>query len=123
MLNPETRTLEQMFEFQKQLQLAHNRHLKAVPFDDPELCWTHISAAMYELAEAVQEDNRWKTLITDGKIKVRYDREAKLEELTDAMHYLINAVLLSGCDIQEFVDTYVRKNKTLIERAEKVCHT
>ena len=116
MLNPETGTLEQMFEFQKQLQLVHNRCLTEIPVDDPELCWTHISAAMYELAEAVQEDNRWKTLITDGKITVRYDRAAKLEELTDAMHYLINAVLLSGCDCEEFMAAYNKKNQVLVQR-------
>lgn len=45
-----------------------------------------------------------------------FNRDAFLEELTDAMHYLVGIAICSGVSAQEFYDMYVKKGKTNIER-------
>lgn len=108
-------SLFEMFEKQKQLQkLAYNEQTD-LPQDRPNLFYTHTTACIVELSEAIQCDTRWKEMLGSKRVPVT-DSEAKLEELVDALHFLINAVLFSGYDYEEFVAMYFKKGKVNVNR-------
>lgn len=99
--------LAEMFERQKQLQAMALGII--TPVDNAELSFLSMSACMVEIGEAIQCDSRWKHML-GGKRKDACDSAAKLEELVDAQHFLINAVLLSGFDVNEFFSKFIAKN-------------
>lgn len=104
-----------MFRDQKQLQkLAMDKNLN-LPSDMPLLFYMHATACMVELAEAIQMDTRWKASI-GSKRPLSVNKEGKLLELVDAMHFLINAVLYSGFSYQNFVEAFFKKGKVNVER-------
>lgn len=105
-----------IFENQMKLQeIALNTKL---PIDNPEQFYLHATASSIELAEAIQEDNRWKKLM-GGKRKLRLNKEAKLEELVDAQLFLINAIMFSGFNYDEFVSKCYAKHEVNLERMLK----
>lgn len=109
----ENNVLKEMFE--KQITLQNIACNTVVPNDNPEQFYLHTTACIVELCEAIQTDNRWKTMI-GGKRKEKNDRDEKLYELVDAMHFLINAVLYAGFSYEDFVDAFMSKNKVNVER-------
>lgn len=86
-----------------------------VPEDMPEQFYLHATACIIELSEAIQDDTRWKQMI-GSKRPPFVDKEGKLEELVDAMHFLINAVLYSGFSYTEFVKAFFEKGKVNVSR-------
>ena len=86
-----------------------------VPTDDPNMFYLHATACMVELSEAIQSDNRWKHML-GGKRPERVAPLEKLDELVDAMHFLLNAVLYSGFSYTQFVKAFFEKGKVNIER-------
>lgn len=108
--------LKEMFEKQKKLQ---KQFLDVdLPQDIPEQFYMHAMAANVEISEAVQEDNRWKKCL-GGKLNIKLNNEAKLEELVDAMHFIINSVLFSGFDYEDFVKSYEIKNNKNFNKFKK----
>lgn len=108
-----TDTLQAMFD--KQIALQSMACNAIVPKDDPDSFYLHATACIVELSEAIQCDNRWKHML-GGKRKERVDSNAKLEELVDAMHFLINSALYSGFTCQEFAKAFFDKGKVNVER-------
>lgn len=102
-----------MFSKQKALQsLACGYDL---PKDVPHAFYLHSTACIVELSEAIQCDTRWKEMI-GSKRPPKVNGAAKLEELVDAMHFLLNAVLYSGYDYEDFVKAFFEKGKINVER-------
>jgi NTP pyrophosphatase (non-canonical NTP hydrolase) len=92
-------TLKYIFAVQKLKQEAFLGI--ATPVDNPEQFYFSATAAMVELGEAIQEDERWKALI--GWDKTKHNKDAKLNELADVFMYVCNAVLFSGADYEQFM--------------------
>lgn len=101
--------------FMKQMQLQKIACNIDTPVDDPDMFYLHATACMVELAEAIQSDSRWKHMI-GGKRPPNVDQEAKLDELIDAMHFLLNSVLYSGFSYVQFVEAFFKKGKVNLER-------
>nr|DAJ99866.1 MAG TPA: NTP-PPase-like protein [Caudoviricetes sp.] len=109
----ENDVLREMFE--KQISFQKLACGIDVPEDLPDKFYLQTTACIVELCEAIQTDNRWKVLI-GGKRKEKNNNADKLDELVDAMHFLINAVLYSGFSYEEFVEAFKEKNIRNIKR-------
>lgn len=84
-------------------QKANQKFIKAIAHD-----------AMGELFEAVQELKNSKghraTEIDE------FDRDAYLEELVDTQHFLFEILILSGVNLEEFFEAYMKKGDTNFDR-------
>lgn len=103
--------------FLKQSSLQEMACGAKLPADMPDQFYLHATACMVELAEAIQNDSRWKHMI-GGKRKPEVNHSDKLEELVDAMHFLLNAVLYSGFSYSEFVKAFFDKGKVNVARQQ-----
>lgn len=105
--------LKKMFENQIKLQ-KHMLNMD-LPNDVPEQFYMHCNACNTELQEAIQEDNRWKKMFGNVRAE-KLNKDAKLEELVDAQLFLINAVLYSGFDVNDFYNAYQKKFEIVKQR-------
>lgn len=69
---------------------------------------------MHELFEANQHlKNSKDHRVTDVK---NFDRDAYIEELSDALHYFIEIAILTGVSMDELYEKYIQKGSINVER-------
>ncbi len=73
-------------------------------------------AAIDELAEAGDEVNRWWKKGYKEPEALENKREDILEEMIDALHFYLGALLILGVDGGDVVDAYLKKNKVNFDR-------
>lgn len=104
--------LVEMFNAQYELQKLITGIDK--PVDSVKDFHYSMTALVTEIGEVFSADKRWKTHRND-----KYNRVNKLEELTDCMAFLVNAIIYSGFDPYEFYTAFVEKHKVNMARLEK----
>ena len=67
-----------------------------------------IDAAIQELAESVQTLKNWKAR---KQTEMQSDVEHWKEEMVDALHFYVEALLLAGVTSEELYNLYFKKNK------------
>lgn len=107
--------LKIMFEKQKLLQSVIEG-FDNLPKDMPIIAHNNFSHLVSEASEIFQLDDRWKHWKSNPKFDVKKDKEAKLEEIADAFHCLINICLYSGFDEKEVFEAFIKKNDINFER-------
>lgn len=99
--------LEVMFDLQTHAQSNSFGGHPAQLDDDQKVTFIKdmILAAEDELHEALGEVG-WKPWATARFLR----RDAYIGELVDVMHFVVNLLLVAGCDAQEFYDRFTEKN-------------
>lgn len=86
--------------------------------DDLENYKYHLIAMSEEFGELVKSDKRWKNLRNN-----HYDRQNKLEELSDVLITFINMCIYSGFSYNDIYDSTIKKinknKKRLLEEVKK----
>lgn len=98
---------KEVFESQQYLQKQFNEIPNVVQM------YNSATAAMVEIGEMLQEDTRWKAYTTGSKKSPHTNRDAFIEELSDAMIYLINTAIYAGFsaeDLCKSIDAKIEKN-------------
>lgn len=88
---------------------------KDVPCDDIKLVSYHIQQLVSEIGEVLESDKRWKNYRND-----KYDREHKLEELSDCFIVLMNIAIFSDFSSKELTDAILNKIMVVKERIEEL---
>lgn len=88
-----------------------NEEITYIPCDNIYAASYHIQAMAEEFGELVKSDKRWKNLRNE-----HYDKENKLEELSDCFITLMNIAMFSGISADELVDSLNKKMKENAER-------
>ena len=104
-----------IFDMAKNIQHVKNNG-DMLPKDDPVKAFVMLSALVVEVGETLQEDKRWKSLVGDTRVHIN-NKENKIEELADVFIYLINAVLYSNVDADEFVEIVLAKMELVYNNA------
>jgi len=118
-----TDKLEEMFEDQNEYMqlLREHRSFPEYPVDltskDGQKL---VKAISYECADELCEARQ---LLKNSKshrvTEVRhFDRDDYIEELTDALHYMIEIAIVSGISVEELHSAYMRKGKINKQRIE-----
>jgi dimeric dUTPase (all-alpha-NTP-PPase superfamily) len=68
----------------------------------------NINATIHELSEATQVLKNWKSW---KQTEVEADADHYREEMIDALHFFMEAFVLSGITPKEIYETYLKKNK------------
>ena len=102
----------QQIKFQQEVikNIGYNADVKQIPEDNIKIAKYHMLAMMEEVGELVKSDKRWKNYRNK-----HFDKENKLEELSDCFITLFNIAMFSGISAQELEDALVAK----IERNKK----
>ena len=103
-----TGKFESLFNRQKMFQEIIEHEL---PFDDPKRFQYHMNAMVEELGEVLKADKRWKT-----HRNTTFNREEKLDELSDCFITLLNIALWSNFTQDELLDGIDRKIAENFER-------
>lgn len=85
----------------------------SVPVDDVRLSSYHIQQLMSEIGEVLDADKRWKNFRN-----LKYDRDAKLEEIADCFIVLMNVAMFSGFDGNELANVIDKKMDEVRNRIE-----
>lgn len=93
--------------------LGGNR-LDSLPVDNINLSSYHIQQLMSEIGEVLEADKRWKNF-RNGK----YDKDDKLEEISDCFIVLLNIAIFSGYTSPELISSIKSKLKKVLERVEE----
>lgn len=88
-----------------------NESITNIPCDNIYAASYHIQAMAEEFGELVKSDKRWKNLRNS-----HYDKENKLEELSDCFITLMNIAMFSDITADELVDSLNKKMKENAER-------
>lgn len=85
-------------DFQKKLinNIGYGVEIKKIPEDNVELSKYHMLALMEETGELVKSDKRWKNYRN-----TYFDKDNKLEELSDCFITLFNIAMYSGISAEE----------------------
>lgn len=75
-----------------------------VPTDSVESFKYSILSLVGEIGEVLEADKRWKNIRNE-----QYDRNNKLDELVDCMAFMINMILFSGINEEEFAEAFKEK--------------
>ena len=89
------------------------RSEKELPFDHPRLASYHVQQLVSEIGEVLEADKRWKN-IRNGK----YDRNGKLDEISDCMIVLLNIAMYSGYTADELYNAVSNKMDIVSQRIE-----
>lgn len=98
---------ENQVKFQSKLNAIYD-----VVSDNPILFANSMLFMIEELGEVLKEDKRWKNVIRNKK----YSSENKKEELCDVFIIMLNLLIFSGIDIDEFLVSVIEKQKINFER-------
>ncbi len=79
-------------------------------------------AAIDELAEAGDEVNRWWKHDRKEPEALAERRDKIMEEMVDALHFYLGALLILGADGKEVADNYLRKMSVNFERQKDRKH-
>lgn len=88
---------------------------KNVPCDDIKLASYHIQQLVSEIGEVLESDKRWKNYRNN-----KYDREHKLEELSDCFIVLMNIAIFSDFSSKELTDAILNKIMVVKGRIEEL---
>lgn len=113
--------LEKMFEQQAQfMQLLHEkRGFPKFPIDlSTKTGQKFVKDISYECADELAEARQClKNSKTHRATSIdSFDRDAYIEELSDAQHYLLEIVIASGITIEEFFEKYMSKGQKNVDR-------
>ena len=70
-----------------------------------------------EMFEALQHLKNWKPHRKTEMPEI--DREEFLEEIVDAFNYFLSLIILIGVDVDEFYDSFLKKDKIIRDRLNK----
>lgn len=104
-------------DFQKKLinNIGYGVEIKKIPEDNVELSKYHMLALMEETGELVKSDKRWKNYRN-----THFDKDNKLEELSDCFITLFNIAMYSGISAEELelaLDKKIAENMKRIGEA------
>ena len=91
-----------------------NEEITSIPCDNIYAASYHIQAMAEEFGELVKSDKRWKNLRNE-----HYDKENKLEELSDCFITLMNIAMFSGISADEMAKSLDEKIKVNMKRISK----
>lgn len=91
-----------------------NEEITSIPCDNIYAASYHIQAMAEEFGELVKSDKRWKNLRNE-----HYDKENKLEELSDCFITLMNIAMFSGISADEMAKSLDEKIKVNMKRIVK----
>ena len=120
-MNGKNKTLEECYDeqvkFQKEVakKYGYNVDVKNIPEDNIEVAKYHILALLEEAGELVKSDKRWKNYRN-----TYYDKQNKLEELSDCIITLFNVAMFSGIsgkELAEALETKMNENYNRIREA------
>ena len=120
-MNGKNKTLEECYDeqvkFQKEVvkKYGYNVDVKNIPEDNIEVAKYHMLALLEEAGELVKSDKRWKNYRN-----TYYDKQNKLEELSDCIITLFNVAMFSGISGKEFaeaLETKMNENYNRIREA------
>ena len=70
-----------------------------------------------EMFEALQHLKNWKPHRKTEMPEI--NREEFLEEIVDAFNYFLSLIILIGVDVDEFYDSFMKKDKIIRDRLNK----
>lgn len=120
-MNGKNKTLEECYDeqvkFQKEVakKYGYNVDVKNIPEDNIEVAKYHMLALLEEAGELVKSDKRWKNYRN-----TYYDKQNKLEELSDCIITLLNVAMFSGIsgkELAEALETKMNENYNRIREA------
>lgn len=99
--------------FQKELvnRIGYGINVEEIPEDNVELCKYHMLALMEEVGELVKSDKRWKNYRN-----IHFDKDNKLEELSDCFITLFNVAMYSGISAEELELALTKKMDENVKR-------
>lgn len=109
--------MDVLLSLQRKFQVEHGFDFwKESPDKKRDMFIRTLFAAIDELGEAGDEVNRWWK--HDRKEPEALDRrhDKIVEEMIDALHFYLGALLILGVDGKELADVYINKNKINFER-------
>lgn len=87
---------------------------QVLPYDDSRLFSYHIQQLISEIGEVLESDKRWKSHRND-----KYDRRHKVSELADCFIVLLNLLIFSGIESDEFLNEVLLKMQKNTERVNE----
>ena len=120
-MSGKNKTLEECYDeqvkFQKEVakKYGYNVDVKNIPEDNIEVAKYHMLALLEEAGELVKSDKRWKNYRN-----TYYDKQNKLEELSDCIITLFNVAMFSGIsgeELAEALETKMNENYNRIREA------
>ena len=120
-MSGKSKTLEECYDeqvkFQKEVvkKYGYNVDVKNIPEDNIEVAKYHMLALLEEAGELVKSDKRWKNYRN-----AYYDKQNKLEELSDCIITLFNVAMFSGIsgkELAEALETKMNENYNRIREA------
>lgn len=101
-------------EFQKEVneKFGYGVKVKNIPEDNIEMSKYHMLALMEETGELIKSDKRWKNYRN-----THFDKNNKLEELSDCFITLFNVAMYSGISAEELE---LALNKKMVENVKRV---
>ena len=116
-MSGKNKTLEECYDeqvkFQKEVakKYGYNVDVKNIPEDNIEVAKYHMLALLEEAGELVKSDKRWKNYRN-----TYYDKQNKLEELSDCIITLFNVAMFSGISGKELAEALETKMNENIKR-------
>ena len=120
-MNGKNKTLEECYDeqvkFQKEVakKYGYNVDVKNIPEDNIEVAKYHMLALLEEAGELVKSDKRWKNYRN-----TYYDKQNKLEELSDCIITLFNVAMFSGISGKELAEALETKMNENYNRIREV---
>ncbi len=108
---------EKQVEFQKIIIDKFQSHISDgnIPADNPTLFQYHMTGIVEELGELLKADKRWKTHRNDT-----FDKENKIEELSDCFIILMNIAIHSGYEAADILSVIENKISSNLVRFKKL---
>ena len=78
--------------------------VESIPEDNVEVAKYHLLGLTEEVGELVKSDKRWKNFRN-----TQFDKENKLEEISDCFICLMNVAIFSGISSEELTDALSKK--------------
>lgn len=101
-------------EFQKKIneKFGYGTKVKNIPEDNIEISKYHMLALMEETGELIKSDKRWKNYRN-----IHFDKNNKLEELSDCFITLFNIAMYGGISAEELELALTKK---MVENVERI---
>ena len=99
--------------FQKELvnRIGYGVNVEEIPEDNVEIAKYHMLALMEETGELVKSDKRWKNYRN-----THFDKDNKLEELSDCFITLFNVAMYSGISAEDLELALTKKMDENVKR-------
>lgn len=114
--------LENMFEYQKQLQNRLNVYGRTTTLASKQQYINQMILALHEEAVEIMRETAYKNpdYVPFGWKQGQLFNEVKFkEEIIDIMHFVLNLAIISGMTADEFYARYINKNKENHDRQEQ----